>query len=86
MSSKKRPAGASQPKPPVPVKPTEPIPPAPEADVPDLLPMTVYHVKGDLVSVAFGDQVYPVKDGRVKLPTGAQWYAHLVQSGRLFQE
>jgi hypothetical protein len=47
--------------------------------------MTTYRVNGDLVSVAFGDEVYPVKDGRVELPSGAQWYAHLVQSGRLFQ-
>jgi len=48
--------------------------------------MTIYRVKGDLVSVAFGDEVYPVKGGRVKLPAGARWYTHLVQSGRLQEE
>ena len=99
MSSKKKPAGASVAvKPPVqPVQPTQSTPPAPQADGPqpagahtpegsDPLPMATYRVRGDLVSVAFGDQVYPVRDGRVDLPAGARWYAHLVQSGRLFQD
>lgn len=86
VSNKRPPAGGGAAiKPPASAaKPSKSIPPTSKSDDSPL--MVTYQVRGELVSVAFGEEVYPVKDGRVELPAGAQWYAHLVQSGQLFQE
>ncbi|MCL4863859.1 MAG: hypothetical protein KJZ93_30915 [Caldilineaceae bacterium] len=46
-------------------------------------------VEGELRSVSFGEEVYPVVDGLVelpKLPADKCWYADLVQAGILVEE